>query len=80
MVATGKTQISYYYYYSLSDLFKKRDGNNTFHTPSKRLDVSQDSVTYAGTMSWNAIPDNIRSAPSLQNFKQKYKKHLLSTL
>ena len=65
---------------SLSDLFKKRDGNNTFHTPSKRLDVSQDSVTYAGTMSWNAIPDNIRSAPSLQNFKQKYKKHLLSTL
>ena len=65
---------------SLSNLFTQRDGNNTFHTPFKRLDVSHDSVTYAGTMSWNAIPSEIRSAPSLQNFKQKYREHLLSTL
>ena len=65
---------------SLSNLFTQRQNNNTFHTPSRRLDVSHDSVTFAGTMSWNAIPSEIRSAPSLQNFKQKYKKHLLTTL
>ena len=65
---------------SITNLFTQRVNNNTFHTPSKRLDVSHDSVTYAGTMSWNAIPSEIRSAPSLQNFKNKYKKHLLSNL
>ena len=65
---------------SLDYLFNMRDNSQTFHTPFKRLDVSQGSITYAGTKTWNQIPLDIRSSPSLNSFKIKYKEHLLSTL
>ena len=65
---------------SLDHLFNMRDNSQTFHTPFKRLDVSQGSITYAGTKAWNQIPLAIRSSPSLNSFKIKYKEHLLSTL
>ena len=64
----------------LDHLFNMRDNSQTFHTPFKGLDVSQGSITYAGTKAWNQIPLAIRSSPSLNSFKIKYKEHLLSTL
>ena len=63
---------------SLNPLFNLRDDDsNTFHTFYKRLDVSQNSITYAGVRTWNSIPIEIRSSPSLNCFKRKFKEHLL---
>ena len=65
---------------SLIPLFTKRDNNsNTFHVPHRRLDVSQNSLTYKGVKNWNSIPLEIRSSPTLDTFKHKYKTHLLNT-
>ena len=61
---------------SLNPLFHMRDDQSTFHVPHRRLDVSQNSITYAGVKTWNAIPSEIRSSTSLNCFKGKYKEYL----
>ena len=62
---------------TLRPLFNKRDDGSTFHVPHRRLDVSQNSVTYSGVKFWNATPVEIKSSSSLNTFKNKYKDHLL---
>ena len=64
---------------SLLPLFDKRpDDSNTFHTVHRRLDVSQNCITYAGVRTWNSIPAEIRASSSLDSFKRKYKQHLIN--
>ena len=64
---------------SLRPLFNKRpDDSNSFHTPHRRLDVSQNCLTYAGVRTWNSIPAEIRASSSLDSFKRNYKEHLIS--
>ena len=66
---------------SLNHLFAKRQQPvNTFHVPYKRLDVSQNSVTYESVKVWNSIPPPIRASNSINIFKSKYKEYLLSRL
>ena len=65
---------------SLNHLFHMRDDQSTFHVPHRRLDVSQNSITYAGVKTWNAIPPEIRSSTSLNCFKGKYKEFLSPTV
>ena len=61
---------------TLNPLFNMRDDESSFHLPHRRLDVSQNSITYSGVKFWNAIPADIRSSTSLNIFKNKYKRHL----
>ena len=65
---------------SLNPLFHMRNDESTFHVPHRRLDVSQNSVTYAGVKTWNAIPSEIRSSTSPNCFKGKYKGYLSPSL
>ena len=65
---------------SLNPLFHMRNDESTFHVPHRRLDVSQNSVTYAGVKTWNAIPPEIRSSTSLNCFKGKFKGYLSPSL
>ena len=61
---------------TLNPLFNIRNDESSFHLPHRRLDISQNSITYSGVKFWNAIPSDIRSSSSLNIFKNKYKKHL----
>ena len=64
---------------SLIPLFNKRpDDSNSFHTIYRRLDVSQNCITYAGVRTWNSIPAEIRASTSLDSFKKKYKQYLIT--
>ena len=65
---------------SLNPLFHMRNDESTFHVPHRRLDVSQNSVTYAGVKTWNAIPPEIRSSTSPNCFKGKFKGYLSPSL
>ena len=66
---------------SLNSLFNKRQQPvNTFHVPHKRLDVSQNSITYESIKIWNAIPRHIRASSSIHIFKEKYKEYLLNNI
>ena len=46
---------------------------------SNRLTVTENSLRVCGPIIWNSIPQEIRNVPSVSIFKNKYKKHLLST-
>ena len=61
---------------SLNPLFHLRDDHLSFHLPHRRLDVSQNSISYSGVKTWNAIPIEIRSTTSPNSFKTKYKEYL----
>ena len=63
----------------INSLFTKRD-NGTFHVPHRRIDLTQACISYHGVQVWNRIPSEIRSAPSLNTFKGRYKEHLLDKL
>lgn len=47
--------------------------------PLHRLSKYKHSTTYLGPAIWNSIPSQIQDAPSLNSFKNKLKKHILST-
>ena len=63
---------------TLNTLFKKRCQNNSFHLPFRRLDITQQCTTYQGVQVWNRIPQGLRSIKSLNEFKTRYKTHLLT--
>ena len=65
---------------SLTSLFTKRDQGVSYHVPHKRLDVSQNSISYAGVKTWNKIPLHIRACTSLDSFKKIYKEHLINNI
>ena len=65
---------------SLNSLFTKRQHDDSFHVPHRRLDVSQNSITYDSVKTWNAIPSQIKSCSSINLFKTKYKEYLLNKL
>ena len=46
---------------------------------SNRLNVTGNSLMVNGPCIWNNIPQEIRNVPTLSIFKNRYKKHLLST-
>ena len=62
----------------VNSLFNKRAENNSFHLPYRRLDLTQRTPLFQGVLSWNQIPENIRSSKSLNILKTSYKTLLLS--
>ena len=63
----------------INSLFNKRE-NNTFHLPHRRIDLTQSCISYHGVQVWNRLPSEIRSSPSLDTFKGRYKEYLLDKL
>ena len=50
---------------------------NTLLPNRARLTITQNSVDVAGPSLWNTIPEQIRSSPSRDSFKNQYKNYLL---
>ena len=44
-----------------------------------RLTITENSLRVSGPNVWNSIPQEIRDVPTLSIFKNRYKKHLLSS-
>ena len=44
----------------------------------RRLNVSQQSITYLGPVFWNSLPDDLKNIPSLKIFKKRLINYLLS--
>jgi hypothetical protein len=53
-------------------------GSNNLFVPRFRLKSSKKSIKYAGVVTWNPIPNDIKEVTSLKLFKRKYKDSLLS--
>ena len=53
-------------------------GQNQLLAQSARLTMTQNSISVLGPNIWNTIPEEIRNSLSLNSFKFKYKKFLLS--
>ena len=47
--------------------------------PFHRHTQTSHSITYQGPVKWNTIPPQIQNSPSLNVFKNRLKKHILST-
>ena len=52
--------------------------SNMFRSATFKYDLARNTIRVQGPVLWNAIPNNIKSAPTLNNFKCKYKKYLIS--
>ena len=65
---------------TVSSLFHQRPNATSFYLPYRRITTTQDCIAYRGVQAWNKIPEDIRSAPSIQSFKTKFKESLLSSL
>jgi len=50
----------------------------TFDIPRTRTRMDNHALSVAGPRAWNALPADIRCAPSLDNFKKRRKSHLFS--
>ncbi len=62
---------------TVNSIFSNRNGK--FHTPHRRIDLTQHCISFVGTQVWNRIPQKIRSANSITSFKTNYKKYLLNS-
>ena len=47
-----------------------------FIVPKTRVDIYKTSLTFSGSILWNALPSNIKCAPSLAIFKARTLRHL----
>jgi len=50
----------------------------TFDIPRTRRRMDDRALSVAGLRAWNALPADIRCAPSLDTFKKRLKSHLCS--
>ena len=70
-----------------NDLFvKNRFINNyitrqsdKFYLPNFRYNFSRTTIEYAGPILWNNLPNDLKSCPSLNSFKRKYKNSLINS-
>ena len=46
--------------------------DSTLYAPKPNLEIYRKTFAYSGSKIWNALPESIRSAPSLWAFKQRY--------
>ena len=49
-----------------------------YHIPRVRLTACEKSIFFQGPKIWNDIPHEIKTSPSLNVFKRRYKKYLIS--
>ena len=70
--------MSYFYTNDTVHNYQTRNSNN-FHLPHMRLSVSQKSIFFQGPKLWNDLPLDIKTSPSINVFKRRFKKYLIST-
>ena len=65
---------------SITQMFQKKDpdiqrtrNKRQFEVKRYNTKTGRNSFTYKGTMIWNSIPDRIKDAETVQNFKTKLK-------
>lgn len=56
--------------------FDLRDASQKLYLPKPRTDYLKRSFSYSGTSLWNDLPEDIRNAKSLRNFKRGIDKWL----
>lgn len=70
---------------SLSDTNRPLHAYSTRHSsdhtkPLYRLNLSQQSIRYAGPATWNAITNTIKGFPSITSFQCNFNKYLFNYL
>ena len=55
-------------------------GSIDYNIPSVRLEITKRGLRYRGALIWRGVPTNIKKSKSINSFKIKFKKHLLSDL
>ena len=65
---------------SVASIFQQREESDSFYVPFRRIDVTQNCITYRGVQNYNKLPSEIKSCKTLDTFKDKYKEHLLEQL
>ena len=58
--------------------YETRNASN-YHIPQARTTVFQKSIFFNGPKIWNNIPEMIKTSPSFNLFKRRYKQYLLAT-
>ena len=53
-------------------------GSLNFHLPQIRTTVAKNSIFFKGPTIWNNLPIHIKSSPSLNIFKRRYKSLLIN--
>src|SRR5688572_1039268 len=69
----NKLPTTYRDYFQPNSIIRNRCSRNTnpFYTPFARTNTKLTSIKCAGPRTWNSIPHNIRSLPSLRLFKRE---------
>ena len=62
----------------VNSIFKSRN-DTSFHVPHRRIDLTQQCISFRGIQTWNRIPPKIRSANTITSLKTNYKKYLLNS-
>ena len=65
---------------SIASIFQQREESDSFYVPFRRIDVTQNCITYRGVQNYNKLPSEIKSCKTLDTFKDKYKEHLFEQL
>ena len=56
----------------------RSEGEGNLFVPGRNINKGQEGLSYAGTKLWNEIPLDIKRVQSIDTFKGKLKKYLLS--
>ena len=48
--------------------------NNVFQVPEPNYEYYRNSLKYQGSILWNSLPPQLKSAPDVSSFKRLYKK------
>ncbi|KAL4238884.1 hypothetical protein ACF0H5_003591 [Mactra antiquata] len=51
---------------------RSAENNQLLHVPKPRLEFTKKSLDYSGPKLWNALPNEVQTARTLDSFKQKY--------
>ena len=54
--------------------FDLRDASQKLYLPKPRTDYLKRSFNYSGASLWNDLPEDVRTAKSLRNFKRRIDK------
>ena len=70
-----------FFFHTFSSIHNYHTRNcNNLVSVLRRTDVGQRSIAYEGTKIWNALPLDIKTAPSLISFKSKINMYLLQNM
>ena len=62
----------------IESIFTRRN-SLSFHVPHRRIDLTQNCISFSGVQVWNRMPQKIKLAKSINSFRTNYKKFLLNS-